>query len=308
MLDTTIQVRTDNFDGPLALLLLLIQKEEMDIKELELTKITGQYLDYLANMKSLDFDVAGDYLFLAATLLLLKSKSAISDPELDLLGNDLSDSSLLEITSQAELVKRLEELKHFQKLGEKLWELPKMGYEIFSKPKINRKALVNSILTPMDLEKLTLSMIDLMRKEKRKYSVIRRDRLSIKEKLIFLKEFLQEGVRVTFQEVVSGHEGHEDKGTINVVITFISLLELARLNKISIFQNEANSEIYIEVNKSLDNFDVDLADGFEEEEEEENDEVKIDITDDGEIIIGEEVSLPTLEDNGIGETESPLLQ
>ena len=124
MLDTTIQVRTDNFDGPLALLLLLIQKEEMDIKELELTKITGQYLDYLANMKSLDFDVAGDYLFLAATLLLLKSKSAISDPELDLLGNDLSDSSLLEITSQAELVKRLEELKHFQKLGEKLWELP----------------------------------------------------------------------------------------------------------------------------------------------------------------------------------------
>lgn len=306
MLDTTIQVRTDNFDGPLALLLLLIQKEEMDIKELELTKITGQYLDYLANMKSLDFDVAGDYLFLAATLLLLKSKSAISDPELDLLGNDLSDSSLLEITSQAELVKRLEELKHFQKLGEKLWELPKMGYEIFSKPKINRKALVNSILTPMDLEKLTFSMIDLMRKEKRKYSVIRRDRLSIKEKLIFLKEFLQEGVRVTFQEVVSGHEGHEDKGTINVVITFISLLELARLNKISIFQNEANSEIYIEVNKSLDNFDVDLADGFEEEEE--NDEVKIDITDDGEIIIGEEVSLPTLEDNGIGETESPLLQ
>ena len=307
MLDTTIQVRTDNFDGPLALLLLLIQKEEMDIKELELTKITGQYLDYLANMKSLDFDVAGDYLFLAATLLLLKSKSAISDPELDLLGNNLTDSSLLEITSQAELIKRLEELKHFQKLGEKLWELPKMGYEIFSKPKINRKALVNSILTPMDLEKLTLSMIDLMRKEKRKYSVIRRDRLSIKEKLIFLKEFLQEGVRVTFQEVVSGHEGHEDKGTINVVITFISLLELARLNKISIFQNEANSEIYIEVNKSLDNFDVDLADGFEEEEEE-NDEVKIDITDDGEIIIGEEVSLPTLEDNGIGETESPLLQ
>jgi segregation and condensation protein A len=307
MLDTTIQVRTDNFDGPLALLLLLIQKEEMDIKELELTKITGQYLDYLANMKSLDFDVAGDYLFLAATLLLLKSKSAISDPELDLLGNDLSDSSLLEITSQAELIKRLEELKHFQKLGEKLWGLPKMGYEVFSKPKVNRKALVNSILTPMDLEKLTLSMIDLMRKEKRKYSVIRRDRLSIKEKLIFLKGFLQEGVRVTFQEVVSGHEGHEDKGIINVVITFISLLELARLNKISIFQNEANSEIYVEVNNSLDNFDVDLADGFEEEDEE-NDEIKIDITDDGEIIVGEEVSLPPLEENEIGETESPLLQ
>ena len=72
MLDTTIQVKTDHFDGPLALLLLLIEKEEMNIRELDLTKITKQYLDYLSQMRDLNFDVAGDYLFLAATLLLLK--------------------------------------------------------------------------------------------------------------------------------------------------------------------------------------------------------------------------------------------
>ena len=81
MLDTSIQVKTDYFDGPLGLLLLLIQKEEMDIRELELTKITKQYLDYLAQMRELNFDIAGDYLYLAATLLLLKSKNCITEEE-----------------------------------------------------------------------------------------------------------------------------------------------------------------------------------------------------------------------------------
>lgn len=78
MLDTTIKVKTDCFDGPLALLLMLIQKEQMSVKELDLTKITKQYLDYLANMKELNFDIAGDYLYLAATLVLLKSKNCVT--------------------------------------------------------------------------------------------------------------------------------------------------------------------------------------------------------------------------------------
>lgn len=305
MLDTTIQVKTDYFDGPLALLLLLIQKEEMNINELDLTKITGQYLDYLASMKTMNFDLAGDYLFLAATLLLLKSKSAISDPELESLGNDLLDNSLLEITSQAELVKRLEELKHFQKLGEKLWAMPKMGYEIFTKAKVNKKVLINSVLSPMDLEKLTLTMIDFLRREKRKYSVVRRDRLSIKDKLIFLKVFLKKGIKMTFLDIVAGDQGNEEKGIINIVITFISLLELARLKKITIFQNEPNSEIYIEVLDSLDNFDVEMADGFEEEMEEDD---VVDGISEEEILESAQAVLEVVEKKEIGETESPLLQ
>ena len=62
MLDTSIQVRTNNFDGPLGLLLHLVQKDEMDVRSLDLTRITAQYLDYLAKMQEVNFDVAGDYL------------------------------------------------------------------------------------------------------------------------------------------------------------------------------------------------------------------------------------------------------
>ncbi|CBW25335.1 conserved hypothetical protein [Halobacteriovorax marinus SJ] len=264
MLDTTIQVKTDNFDGPLGLLLLLVQKEEMSVKDLDLTKITSQYLGYIAEMRELNFDVAGDYLYLAATLLLLKSKNCITEEEQERLKDQLGEGEGLNITSQAELIRRLEELQHFQKMGEKLWGLPRQNEDIFVKPKVNRKAIVNSILTPMELDKLTLAMMDFLFREKRKYTVVKRDRLSIKEKLVFLKKHLSVGQKTTLVDLLNNDGG---ENLDNKVITFISLLELARLQRLEVFQNEDLGNIYVDVVKSLEDFDVTQADGFEDEDE-----------------------------------------
>ena len=74
-----ILVKIDRFDGPLALLLHLIQKEEMRIQDLDVTTITNQYLDYLNKMQDLNFDVAGEYLFMAATLLHIKSQTVADE-------------------------------------------------------------------------------------------------------------------------------------------------------------------------------------------------------------------------------------
>lgn len=273
MLDTSIQVKTDHFDGPLGLLLLLVQKEEMDVRDFDLTDITKQYLNYLAQMRELNFDVAGDYLYLAATLLLLKSKNAITEEDSKLLNEQVDGSGELNITSQSELIRRLEELQHFQKMGEKLWAVPKKGHEVFVKPKINRKEITNSILTPIELDKLTLAMMEFLFKQKRKYQVVRRDRLSIKEKLAFLKNYLKLGVQTTLEELV---EVHGDDGIDNIVITFISLLEMARLKRLEIFQNEDRSTVYVKVVNTLEDFDVDAANGFEEEGAESPEDVKID--------------------------------
>ena len=261
MLDTTIQVKTDHFDGPLGLLLLLIEKEEMNIRELDLTKITKQYLDYLSQMKELNFDIAGDYLFLASTLLLLKSKVCISEEEAKQLEAELGVEGL-NITSHAELIRRLEELQLYQKMSKKLWDLEKKGHEIFVKPKVDRKAIVNSILTPMDLNSLTMTMVDFLFRQRRKYTVVKRDRLSIKEKLKFLKTNLKVGEQVTFDALleqdgkVLDENGQAKDQTDNIVITFISLLELARLKRINVFQNEDRSTIYVNVTRSLEDFDV----------------------------------------------------
>jgi segregation and condensation protein A len=272
MLDTSIKVVTEHFDGPLSLLLHLIEREEMDIRELDLTKITDQYLTYLSQMQDLNFDLAGDYLYLAATLLLLKSKSCVTEEESAKLRDGLEGSAELEITSKSELVRRLEELQHFQRLGQKLWALPRRDHDIFVKPKVDRKAIVNSILTPLELETLTTVMVDLLFREKRKYTVVKRDRLSIKEKLIFLKTALAQGEQTELTKLIEGHGGETRD---NVVITFISLLELARLKRISIFQNEDRGAVYVDVVGSLEDFDVETANGFEPEGQEASTELPI---------------------------------
>lgn len=266
MLDTSIQVKTDHFDGPLGLLLLLVEKEEMNIRDLDLTKITKQYLDYLAQMKELDFNVAGDYLFMASALLLLKSKTCIAEEELKELETEFGIEGL-NITSQSDLIARLEELQLYQKMAKKIWALEKKGSEVFVKPRVDKKKIINSILTPMDLSSLTLTMVDFLFRQRRKYTAIKRDRLSIKEKLKFLKENLKMGEQTTFESLLAQDGQLEDDKdlTDNIVITFISLLELARLKRINIFQNEDRSTIYVNVTRSLDDFDVEQANGFEED-------------------------------------------
>lgn len=260
MSDTAILVRLDQFDGPLALLLHLVQRQEVSLRELDITHLTGQYLDYLQKMQDLNFDVAGEYLFMAATLLHLKSQGAVDESDRDSVRFTQAEGAL-EITTRGELIRRLEELERFQRMGERLWALPKKGHEVFVKPKVDRKAVENSILTPVDLQLLTTTMMDLLRQEKRKYTVVKRDRLSIKEKLIKLKETLKPGETTEFDLLLDQGDG----GVIDKVITFISLLELARLHKLQVYQNDHMGTIYVEVMEDLSAFDVNTADGFEEE-------------------------------------------
>jgi len=262
MSENEILVKVDRFDGPLALLLHLVQKDEMSIRELELTTITNQYLEYLQKMQDLNFDVAGEYLYMASTLLFLKSQSVADETVDQDLKANVGDLGL-EIQTKGDLIKRLEELERYQRLGQRLWGLPKKGHEIFVKPKIDRKAIENSILTPIDLQQLTETMMDLIRREKKKYAVVKRDRLSIKEKLIRLKEMLKVGQTVEFENLLD----KADVSIIDKVITFISLLELARLKKLELFQNEDLGAIYIEVKESLESFDPESANGFEPEGE-----------------------------------------
>jgi segregation and condensation protein A len=263
MTENEILVKVDRFDGPLALLLHLVQKEEMRIQELELNTITHQYLDYLQKMQDLNFDIAGEYLYMAATLLYLKSQTVADESQDQNLIKITAGEMGLEIQTRGELIKRLEELERFQRLGQRLWGLNKKGHEIFVKPKVDRKAIENSILTPIDLQQLTETMMDLIRREKKKYTVVKRDRLSIKEKLIRLKAMLKQGETTQFDKLLD----ENDVGIIDKVITFISLLELARLKKLEIFQNEDKGNIYIEVKESLDSFDPETANGFDPEDE-----------------------------------------
>ena len=244
MLNSEIQIKVPYFDGPLSLLLLLIQKEEMDVRRFDISVITDQYLSYLQRLQELNFDIAGDFLYMAATLLFLKSESCILDENRKSQIKD--DDHPLSITSKSDLIRRLEELGRFQKLGEKLWALPKKGHETFIRPKCDRKNFMNSILLPMDKERLVLSMADLLHRESRKFAIINKDKISIKQKLMFFKSFFKVGQKTNLEEIIS--KDQKDKNLLeNLIVSFISLLELSRLGKIRIFQPEYLKNIYLKM-------------------------------------------------------------
>lgn len=261
LLDRTISVQLEQFDGPLSLLLYLIQKEEMSLETLDLTQITKQYLDFLKYMQELDFDMAGEYLYLAATLVWLKSKLSVEEKPTFAEGDEALGP--MQIASQEELVKRLKALQCFQTISKKFWDdCQKTGEDIFTRARLDRKKLFGQVLKPLETNDLISVMIDLIKRQRRKFAIVKRDRLSIKEKLKELCQQLEISKRYEMSQLIKDKEN-----IIDVVITFISLLELARLKKLSLMQGEYQSEIYIDVIGNLDNFDVESATGFENEQE-----------------------------------------
>lgn len=264
LLDRTISVQLEQFDGPLSLLLYLIQKEEMSLETLDLTKVTKQYLDFLKYMQELDFDMAGEYLYLAATLVWLKSKLSVEEKPMHFDGEDLHGP--MQIASEEELIKRLKALQYFQVIGKKFWDdCLKTGEEVFLRGKIDRKKIFGQILKQVEQNDMITAMVDLLKRQSRKFAIVKRDRISIKEKLKELCQQLEMNQRYELNQLIKDQEN-----TIDIVITFISLLELARLKKLSLMQAEHKSEIYIDVIGHLRDFDVESASGFDPENPTEN--------------------------------------
>ncbi len=273
-----IQVQLDQFDGPLALLLHLIQKQDLKISEIDINEITQQYLSYLQKMRALNFDIAGEYLYLAASLLYIKSNSCLVENELTAELKELADEhqngapEKMLFTKREELIERLLLLEKLQHLGKCLWELPRKGDHVFTRPKIRRKEITDYFLPTMDSDLLAKAMLESLKRSLRKTTVIQKDRVSIRQKLLELKELLTEGQRVQFDELLKqipiDPTLDPKLERLSKVMTFISLLELGRLQRVRLFQNKALAEIYIEVLQSLADFDVDNADGFDQDETE----------------------------------------
>ena len=174
----------------------------------------------------------------------------------------------LHISSEAELIKRLQELKRYQQLGQKLWELPKLGHEIYPRQKWDKRALIADMIKPMDIQELINTKIIFLSKQKRKHQVIKKERFSIRDRLIKLKEFLHQDEQTDFFKVLESEardfQSREERQS-HAIVTFISLLELARLKKVRLYQNKHYENIFIDTLESLTEFNVDLADGFEQE-------------------------------------------
>ncbi|RME16259.1 MAG: hypothetical protein D6797_04940 [Bdellovibrio sp.] len=240
----SVQVHIERFEGPLGLLLHLIRKEEMDIFDINIHEITRQYLEYIKKMKELNLELAGEFIAMAATLIHIKSKMLL--PQYNEEGEEEEA-----IDPRKELVQRLVEYQTFQEASQRLYALPLLGRDVWAR---GRREVIQPLedqeeeeiqLEENPLFALILSYRTALKNMKRSVHRVGKDLPSIGERVRELKNRLIRGIRVTFSSLMDRTLNQEDQKS-QILVTFLSLLELGKLGFVRLFQSKNFEEIYIE--------------------------------------------------------------
>lgn len=251
-----LTVHLERFEGPLALLLYLIREQEMDIFDININHITKQYLEYIKSMKKLDLEVAGEFVAMAATLIQIKSKMLLPSHEGEDSEEDAEDP-------RKELVQRLVEYQKFQKLSKELYERPLLGRDVYArgvKESLEPLSEGDIVVDENPLFSLIKSYRLVLKSMKKTVHRVMGELKSIAERILEIKEALVVGQRKRFQDLMP----EEDKKDSNLVlVTFLSLLELAKMGFISLFQSETLSDIHVETKKSIEKDVVSQVEGYE---------------------------------------------
>ena len=232
----------DNFEGPLDLLLFLINKEEIEIKDIFVSKVTEQFLDYMNGLPYLDVDKVSEYLNIAATIIKIKAQALVPNLE----ENPALDAEIEE--DKAQLIRALEEFKLIKEETKKLKELETIGY-FFKEPDKD----VGETKTVFSLEGLTLEGLVsafstvMMKRESRlaetEVREIPRDEFTVAQKITFILECLEEEKSIEFEKLFT-----KDFTKAEIITTFQAMLELLKHQFLRVKQEEAFGEITISLN------------------------------------------------------------
>lgn len=238
--EATYRVTLPVFEGPLDLLLHLVQKHELPITELPISFITEKYLEYITLMKELQIDIASEYLVMAATLAHLKSKTLLPpDPtQSDEVGED---GELLD--PREELIRRLLQYQKYKDAAEKLGSREVEGRDVFARPPVPVTATEDGPLAEFSVFKLIEAFQFVLSKSKVKVQhEVTADRITITERIHELVEYMRLRHKMLFEEIFEGATTRFD-----YVITFLALLEMTRLRMTRVYQSEPYAPIHIEL-------------------------------------------------------------
>ena len=230
-----ISVKLEAFEGPLDLLLHLIEKNKIDIYDIPIVDITAQYLDYIKQMQREDMNVMSEFLVMAATLIDIKCKM--------LLPKEVNEDGEEE-DPRAELVQKLLEYKMYKYMSYELKDrLSVSGKVLYKDPTIPEE--VAKYEQPVDLEELvgdlTLTRLNaifqsLMRRQndkidpiRSKFGQIEQEEVSLDEKMMDLRTYAQEHATFRFSELM-----REQKGKIQMIVTFLAVLELMKTGELTV--------------------------------------------------------------------------
>jgi len=233
------QIKTEKFSGPLALLLQLVEKQNLEITEISLAQVTQDYLFYINDQQLVAPDELADFLVIASTLLLIKSKAIL--PSLELKTEEKEEIMDLE--------ERLRLYKFYKTQGDNLREIFKKGISCFSRPpwhNLESRFLPPSNVTSQNLTSLFQKILlqlkeeDQPRREEKKIKKI----VTLQERIKYLIQKLTRGKKYQLADLVKRKEKK-----IEVIVTFLALLYLAREDLIKIKQTVNFGEIWISSQK-----------------------------------------------------------
>ena len=264
------KVRLQTFEGPFDLLVYLIENAQMSIYDIKISEITSQYLAYIQSMQETDVYVASEFMVLASALIEIKSKMIL--PRMV----DPGDGSVVEEDPRTELVQRLLEYKRFKEAAEILAEQEERCAHIYEKPQEDISAYLEE---PDEYLRLDLAQfaqafsLFIQKKQKvdsvrKHYTRIERERARMEDRISYIAGVLKKSIGqiFSFKEFI-----HNKKDRYDVVVTFTSLLEMAKNRIVHVEQTSTYGDIQVSAGQNVDgtvSLDIPTA-GLPEDYEEE---------------------------------------
>lgn len=241
-----IPVKLQVFEGPLDLLLHLIDKNKIDIYDIPIVSITEQYLTYIKEMPTRDMNIMSEFLVMAATLLDIKCKM--------LLPKEVNEEGQEE-DPRAELIQKLLEYKMYKFMsfelkdrqvdaGKAMFKLPTLPAEVSAyRDPIDYEDLIGE----MNLPKLNAIFKSIMKRQidridpiRSQFGKIEKDEVNMEEKMVYVKNYIMENKKISFSELLGNQTSK-----MNLVVTFLVILELMKTGEIKIEQNDIFDDIII---------------------------------------------------------------
>ncbi len=235
----TYKVKLDIFEGPLDLLLFLIRKNEIDIYDIPIVTIAQQYMEYIELMKALNLEIAGEFLVMAATLMHIKSRALL--PELE----DDADNSEQGPDPLEELRRQLIEYQKYKDAAMALREKEILEKDVFTRScfeEFPAKEAEQPIRGELSLYDLLSALKNILHKNAGKDTLLQvtAEQISVKDKMQWILEVLQNNNTVTFDSLFVS-----STTPMEIISTFLALLELIKLQAVRVLQHSPFGAIYI---------------------------------------------------------------
>ena len=247
------KVKVADFEGPFDLLLHLIKKNKMNIYNIEIYKVTNQYLEYLNTRKVMDLEITSEFIVVAATLIEIKSKNILPKVKVD-------EEEESEEDIEKRLMERLIEYKKIKNVSEFFKNKYINAGEVFSKkPEIIEEIKPEKIdnddifknLTLLDLYNIYNKILETYREKQNKVNVVQKkiyvDKYKVEDKMEELLERFNSSEVIEFNNLMK-----ESTCKLETVVTFLALLELIKIRTIQVFQDESFSNILIKRRRDIE--------------------------------------------------------